>query len=129
MLNQIRKRTGRGLVFSIIFSFLSLTSLSVQGGVITAGEAVQAESQVTHLQNVEEFLARADVQSSLESMGVDPALAQERVADLSAEELAQLSTEIDTLPAGGNALLIAGIVVLVVLFLEFVGITDFFSQI
>ena len=129
MLNQIRKRTGRGFIFAIIFSFLSLTSLSANAGVISAGAAVQADSQLTHLQNVEGFLARADVQASLESMGVDPALAQARVADLSAEELAQLSSEIDTLPAGGDALLIAGIVILVILILEFTGITDFFSQI
>lgn len=129
MLNFIRKRTGRGIIYSIIFSFLSLISLSANAGVISAGEALQADSKAMHLQNVEEFLARADVQSNLESLGVDPAIAQERVADLSAEELATLSGEIEALPAAGDALLIAGIIIGVLLLLELMGVTNFFSSI
>jgi hypothetical protein len=128
MLNQIRKRTGRGFIFAIIVSFLSLTSLSTQAGVISAGEAIQAEAKIQQLNNVEDFLARADVQSNLESLGVDPAMARARVASLSAEELAQLSGEIDKIPAGGDALVIAGIVILVLILLELVGITNFTSK-
>jgi hypothetical protein len=50
------------------------------------------------------FIARADVASQLQSLGVDPASARARIAALSDEEARTLAAQAQSLPAGGNAL-------------------------
>lgn len=133
MLAHIRSKTSRSFVISVVIAFLSLSTYSsvafAKADIISAGTAVQAESQAIHMQKVKDFLARADVKTNLETFGVDPVMAQQRVDALSAEELEVLSGEIDTIPAGGDALVIVGVVFLVLLILELVGVTNFFTRI
>lgn len=128
MLVSIRNRTRHSFVLSVVIAFLSLGALSsAQAGIVSASKAVQAESQVDHMDNVKAFLARADVQANLESLGVDPSVADERVAALSPEELATLSDRIDEVPAGG-LLEVLGVVLIVLIILEFLGVTNIFTK-
>jgi len=63
---------------------------------------------------VAELLQRADVASSMQSMGVDAAAAKERVAAMSDEEVSSLAHRLDAVPAGGisnGGLLIIAIVI------------------
>jgi hypothetical protein len=87
-----------------------------------AGDAHRAE--------VEAFLARADVRTQLEALGVDPADAQGRVALLTDQEASQLSAQIADLPAGGIGWLgVVGIIALVfvtLILLDYFGVTDIF---
>ena len=131
MLDYIRNKTSKTFILSVITAFLMLGTFSAVNatGIVPAGEAVKAEAQIDHQQKVEAFLARADVQAQMESLGVDTDMAKERVAALSAEELQMLSGEIDQIPAGGDALVIVGIVFVVLLVLELVGVTNFFTSI
>src|SRR5262245_31091860 len=46
------------------------------------------------------FLSRGDVQSRMQSMGVDSKSAQERVAAMSDQEVQSLAAQINTMPAG-----------------------------
>tara|TARA_R110001592_G_scaffold39934_8_gene131288 strand:+ start:376 stop:702 length:327 start_codon:yes stop_codon:yes gene_type:complete len=72
------------------------------------------------------FLDRADVQAQLEARGVDAADALKRVDSLTASELASLSEQIDTLPAGEGALgFVIGLIVIFML-LDIAGVTDVF---
>lgn len=129
MMDTIRNRTRRGFVLSIVIAFLSLgTFSSAQGGIVSAGEAVQAQSQSDHMANVEAFLARQEVKSRLEAFGVSPEKARERVTALSSEELASLSEEIDDLPAGG-VLEVLGVILVVLIVLEFLGVTNVFTRV
>jgi hypothetical protein len=67
------------------------------------------------------------VRARLQAYGVDPVQAQERVAALSDEEAARLAAQIDELPAGGvDALGVALIVFLVLLFTDIMGYTKIF---
>lgn len=133
MLIHIRRKTSRSFILSIILTFVSLCSYSsfamAKADIISAGTAVQAESQASHAQKVKDFLARADVKTQLEKMGVDPEKAKQRVAALSEDELAQISDNIDALPAGGSVLAIIGVVFLVLLILEYTGVTNFFTKV
>lgn len=129
MLDNIRRRTHRSFVLTVIAAFLSLGVMSsASAGIVSAGKAVQAESTISHLKNVRIFLAREDVRANLEALGVDPARAQERVAAMSAEELATLSDRIDAVPAGG-LLEVLGIILIVLLILEFLGVTNVFTKV
>jgi hypothetical protein len=83
-----------------------------------------------HRAEVEAFLARADVRTQLEALGVDPEAAKGRVALLTDQEASQLSAQIEELPAGGIGWLgVVGIIALVfvtLIALDYFGVTDIF---
>lgn len=74
-------------------------------------------------------LARADVRAEMARLGVDPALAVERVAALTDEEAANLADRIDSAPAGADGGGIIGALVLifiVLLITDIIGWTKVF---
>lgn len=96
---------------------------SSMAGIVTT-EEVNASAQREQVLN---FLARSDVQARMQSMGVDPAAARDRVAALSDEEVATLSGEIERLPAGGTEVLGALLLVFVILLItDILGFTKVF---
>jgi hypothetical protein len=128
MLIKIRQKGIRRLVLPLVMSVFSLGAVSsAQAAIITPGQAISAEAEVRHLQTVQAFMARDDVRQNLEALGIDPATAAERAAQLSPQELAQLSGDIESLPAGG-VLEVLGIVLVVLLVLELVGVTNIFTS-
>jgi len=58
------------------------------------------------------FVTRADVARQLESLGLDPASAKDRVAAMTDSELAYLAGRIESLPAGGDT---AGVILLILI--------------
>lgn len=63
------------------------------------------------------FVARAEVQDRLMTLGVNPDTVKERVNALTDEEVQQLAGSIDTLPAGGHGGVGLLVIVLLVLVL------------
>src|SRR5690606_25444597 len=80
------------------------------------------------LDRIDALLAREEVRERLEQLGVDPAQAFERVAALSDAELMALEQNLEELPAGG-LLSVIGVVFIVLLILELVGVTNIFNKI
>jgi len=105
-----------------------LPRLAVAAPVGTEALLGQQEGRSAQAARVQAKLARADVQRAMVALGVDPAAAQERVASLSDAEVATLERELDRLPAGGDALAVVGIVFIVLLILELVGVTNIFTR-
>ena len=104
-------------------------AVSASAGVISTEQAVVAAERAERLDRVNSFFARDDVAAELERFGVDPALATERAAALSDAELAELDGRIAEAAAGGDLLAVLGIVFVVLLVLELVGVTNIFSRI
>lgn len=77
---------------------------------------------------VNTWLQREDVQAQLVAHGVSVQEAQSRIAALSDHDMARLGATIDAMPAGSSALAIAGIVLVVMLILELLGVTDLFKS-
>src|SRR5262245_26247158 len=76
-----------------------------QAGVITTDQVVtgsQAQQATADRTTVLNFLTRSDVASQLQSMGVDPSTASQRVAALSDAEAASLAQRINAMPAGAS---------------------------
>ena len=73
-------------------------------------------------------LARDQVRSQFQSLGVDPTQVEARVAALTDAELRTLAGQMQDMPAGAGALAIIGIVFLVLLILEAVGVIDIFKK-
>jgi hypothetical protein len=106
---------------------------SANAGVIgteTAIEMQQGEERNARIERINSVLARDSVQSRLIRLGLEPEVAAARIANLSDGELQQLEARMNELPAGADgALTVLGIVLLVLLVLELVGVTDVFKSI
>lgn len=117
----------RTVMIGWLSAALMLVGFSAQAGMIGTERLVTAEARAADLAQVGAFMARDDVRGQLEGWGVDSALAAERVASLSDAELQNLAQTISRDPAGADALAVIGIVFVVLLILELVGVTNIFN--
>lgn len=108
---------------------LSMVVTPATAGVISTQQALSAELRAANETQVRQSLARDDVRQAMQRLGVDPADADARIASLSDAELLQMQGELDRLPAGGDALAVIGVVFLVLLILELVGVTNIFNRV
>lgn len=100
---------------------------SAQAAIVDTG-ALVTTSREANLAAVRAQLNRADVKERLEAMGVDTAVVDARVANLSDSELQRMSLEMEKAPAGGSVLALIGAVFLVLLILEVAGVIDIFKR-
>lgn len=98
-------------------------------GMIGTGHMLDDESRAASLSRIEVLLAREDVGRQLEAFGVEQAMVVERLNGLSTAELLELEGQIESQVAGGDILAVIGIVFVVLLILELVGVTDIFKSI
>lgn len=85
--------------------------------------AAQAQQSRERLMNA---LNRADVKEQLVARGVDPAQVQARLDSLTDEEVQTLSTKLDQLPAGGDALGLLVFIFVLLLITDILGFTNVF---
>lgn len=118
-------------VFQVaVFAFLSLGFAQVsEAGVVSTYDLSRLEARHGQAADLERFMARSDVAAGLERFGVSPDDVMARVANLTDEEIAALHDRIGEHAAGGDAIAVIGVVFLVLLILELVGVTDIFKAI
>jgi hypothetical protein len=101
----------------------------VRAEIIGTQKFLEMQQRNGQINQIDQFLARKDVRKQLIEWGVDPLDAQARVVALSDEELQLVTERLETLPAGGtSALAVVGIVFVVLLVLELVGVTNVFTS-
>jgi len=71
-------------------------------GMIGTDQVASVASQADR-NTVLQLLGRADVTSQLQSLGVDPASAKDRVAAMTDQEVRSLADRIQSLPAGADS--------------------------
>lgn len=114
------------LLLSLVMSSLNNVAFA---RVITTEAALAIQQQEDSIDRVGRFLMREDVQTALVRMGVDQSQAIERVQALTPSELAQLERHLNELPAGGTGIVeVLGIVVIVLIVLELLGVTNVFTR-
>lgn len=109
------------------FSIVSSYTPVAQAAAISTETILNQQTQSTK-NELQRILAREDVRKELISLGVAPDYADRRIAALTDYELSQIQQHIDELPAGSSALAVLGVVFLVLLVLELVGVTNVFSK-
>ena len=82
-----------------------------QAGMIGTDQVVASASQMDR-STVMSFVSRADVAGQLQSMGLDPATAKDRVAAMTDDEIRYVAGKIDSLPAGANG---SGLLLLIII--------------
>lgn len=108
-------------------SLLGMPTLSMAAPIGTE-TLIELDQRDELLSGIQAHLARDEVRAEFLARGVSPAEVDERVAALSTEELHQLRQQIDELPAGG-ILAVIGVVFVVLLILELVGVTNVFTKV
>jgi len=117
-----------GLLF-VTFPAASYAGLIGTAEMLAADARVSAVTSVRASQQaaIRSALARDDVRAQMLAMGVSPAEVEQRLDALTDAELAQLSAEMDRLPAGAGVLEVIGVVFVVLLILELLHVTNIFT--
>lgn len=127
---QIFRRFTKPVSCAVVTGLLALNlHLPAAHAALVGTEAVvQAAAQAQHQrERLQGLLARADVQEKLVALGVDPAQVQARVDALTDEEAGRLAKQMDEMPAGGDSLIGALVLIfLVLLITDLLGLTDVF---
>jgi hypothetical protein len=122
---------NRTLLAAVLSGALAVSSVqsAAYAGVIGTQQYLSAVDRADALARIDAVLARDEVRSELTRLGVDPLEANARIAALTDQELQLLAEDLEHLPAGGDLLAVVGIVFLVLLVLELVGVIDIFNKI
>jgi hypothetical protein len=99
------------------------------GGTVGTQMMLQSEAREAKVDRLQKAMVRDDVREALVALGVASEAAQERIATLTDQELLALEQQIDRLPAGGNILVVIGIVFVVLLILDLTGVTNVFTRV
>ncbi|HYP79514.1 MAG TPA: PA2779 family protein [Steroidobacteraceae bacterium] len=100
---------------------------AAQAGIVATNAIVRTDRDA-NMATIRDQLDRSEVKAQMEKMGVDAASVDQRIAALSDSELHSLAKQMQDAPAGGDAIAVIGVVFLVLLILELVGIIDIFKK-
>mgnify|MGYP000636164718 CR=1 FL=1 len=105
----------RTLCRILIPALLSLSFQSAHAGIIGTDSAAFVATAQSDRALVMNTLTRTDVSSQLQALGLDPAVARERVHAMTDEEVHTLANDISMAPAGAGvgwgAILVIGLLV------------------
>ena len=119
----------RFVVHALCLAILNLGSPMVaNAAMIGTLQAVESASRDHDLAAVNAALSRDEVRQQFAALGVDPAAIDSRIAALTDSELNALAMQLHEMPAGADALAVFGIVFVVLLILEMVGVIDIFKK-
>jgi hypothetical protein len=117
-------------IFMLVINFVFTTFPAASyAGLVGTDEIVSADTRNRQITEIRNVLARDEVRTQMLDLGVNPAHVEERLNALTDAELAKLSSGIKELPAGGDAVAVIGIVFIVLLILELLGVTNVFTKI
>jgi hypothetical protein len=125
---MIDRKLSGAVIAACLLSVCALP-VTARADVIGAEQYFEAIDRRASLDVIEAAFAREDIAAQLERLGVDPEEALARAEALNDQELQLLAGELEDLPAGGSALGTIGIVFIVLLILELVGVIDIFKRI
>jgi len=118
----------------LIVSFLvsvSLFSQVLSAQVASTGAILGDAPYVSSKEKLAQVIAREDVATKFQELGVDSAIIEQRIASMTDEEASKIAYQIDTLPAGADAgLSVIGAIVfifVVLLFTDIIGVTNVFN--
>jgi hypothetical protein len=125
------KKTLKKMLVALLILSMSLLGLPAIGLAAPIGTdtLVRLDQRGELLSRIQTRLAHDEVRAEFLARGVSPAEVDARIAALSTEELEMLALQLDELPAGGSLLAVIGVVFVVLLILELVGVTNVFTKV
>jgi hypothetical protein len=131
MYSLIQKRKIVAILVIVSFSTLSIISAPTRAAMVDTGEILKQSQYDLSRKSINSFLDRSEVQNYLVAWGVSPEEAKARIDSLTDEEIENIASRIDRLPAGGDGLgTIVGaalLIFIILLITDILGFTDVFS--
>lgn len=100
--------------------------MSAHASIVATDQIITADAASTPRSTVNAFLQREDVRQAMQSQGISPLAATERVSAMSDLEVAELAGRVDQAPAGGEILGLMFTVFIVLLVTDILGLTKVF---
>ena len=122
-----RRKLARFTCIALCAVPLASMQTLARAEVIGAEQFMSVTDRRATVDRIDAVLARSEVKKELERLGVDPDQTGARIAALSDQELQSLAHDLEELPAGG-LLATIGVVFIVLLVLELVGVIDIFKK-
>lgn len=119
---------ARSFLTGLLATSLVLSTMPARAEMIGTA-ALLAPAAEGQRERVDAFMARDDVRKQFEALGVDSAVAAQRVAGLTDAELQAISDRIAALPAGAGAVELVLVIILILLVLELAGAINIFTKI
>ncbi len=121
-------KIARKIIASLLISSITLTGMmgSAHATLITTEQVAVTESAQSARAKLAAEVARPDVVSRLEAMGISSSDAQLRVAALSDSEAQSLASDMDKMPAGGDVIGILFGIFVILLVTDILGFTKVF---
>lgn len=116
------------VVIALTLAAMLVTSMPASAGILGTEQMVTQEARAVALDRIENVLAGEAVAAQLEAWGVAPEAVSVRLAALSDVELQRLATSMESDPAGG-VLVVIGVIFVVLIILELVGVTNIFRRV
>ena len=115
-------------ILTLVLSLLLLTAPVGQANaaIIDNSQVINQVQQTIEKDDLLQAINRVDVQQQLLSMGVAAGDLENRINQMTAEEVAQLNQQINALPAGGDILGIIVLIFIVFIITDVIGATDIF---
>ncbi len=120
------KTLQRTLALLLSLSMLSLSFGQVHAAMVTNNQIMDQLQMSSEKQTLLQTIRRADVQQQLLGMGVNVEDVEARVNMMTQDEIAQLSQQIEDLPAGGDILGVLLVIFIVFVITDAIGATDIF---
>ena len=96
---SLKKNTCRVLIVAM----MALSFQTAHAGMIGTGQAAADGGAASQRSLVMSVLDRAETAAQLQAQGIDPAMARERVASMTDQEVRQLAGDMQTGPAGATS--------------------------
>jgi len=122
-----RRKLARFTCIALCAVQLASMQTLARAEVIGAEQFMSVTDRRATVDRIDAVLAQSEVTKELERLGVDPDQTSARIAALSDQELQLLAHDLEELPAGG-LLATIGVVFIVLLILELVGVIDIFKK-
>jgi hypothetical protein len=131
MHSLVQKKKAIAMLVIVSFSTFSIISEPAHAKMINTDEILEQSQHDLSRKSIYTFLDRSEVQKYLVDWGISPEEAKVRVDSLTDEEIENIASRMDQLPAGSDALgTIVGaalIVFIVLLVTDILGLTNVFS--
>ena len=131
MYSLIQKRKAIAILVIVSFSTFCIISAPARARMINTDEIFKQGQYDLSRKSINTFLDRSEVQNYLVAWGVSPEEAKARIDSLTDEEIENIASRIDRLPAGGDGLgTIVGaalLIFIILLITDILGYTDVFS--
>ena len=131
MYSLIQKRKTITIFIIVTFSAFSIISAPARAAMVDTGEIFKQNQHDFSQKRINMFLERSEVHKHLVDWGINPDEAKARVDSLTDEEIENIASRMDQLPAGGDAvgaIIGAALIVFIILLVtDILGFTNVFS--